>query len=501
MKGKVVLVGAGPGDPELITVKGLKALKESDVIIYDRLVSEKLLKEAKPGAELIFAGKEPYREKTSQKKIINLMLKKTGEGKLVVRLKGGDPMVLGRGGEEIVALAEAGVNFEVIPGVTSATAAPTAANIPVTFRGLASSFAVVTGREDPKKPRSQVDFKKLACAVDTIVVLMGVSRLKEITNELMKNLPINTPAVLIENATTPSQRIIEGNIYNISNKAEKFSVKPPAVLVVGDVVKLRKKISASKNKVLLLRPMESSKELTWLLSSAGFNCINVSIAEVVPVFNPKETVAVLSNPYDFIVFTSQISIKIIEEELKNTGLWRTFKSICKKGIVAAIGPKTRGALEEKGIKVHIVPEKFNSYELGKTLISQGLNNCNVLLFRSANSNRDLEKKLIEVGAKTNTVYTHTLKPSGKVDEAVEMLLEGKINAVVLTSPVITRFLEEGLNNIGSSLNEVSRKTTVFSIGPATSKTLKELNVEKFIEAEESSSLGLCRAISKVLGRR
>ncbi|MDI6654434.1 MAG: uroporphyrinogen-III C-methyltransferase [Candidatus Hydrothermarchaeota archaeon] len=250
---KVYLVGAGPGDPELITLKGLNLIRKADIIICDRLVSEELLMHARNATELIYVGKIPkgsWREMPSssrkrtgkhtftQEEINKILVEKAREGKIVVRLKGGDPFVFGRGGEEIRALKKHGIAFEVVPGVTSAIAAPALANIPVTDRMYASSFTVATGQEDPTKIEQKLDYGSLKA--DTIVILMGIGNLKKIVAQMLKTRSRNTPVAIIEEGATKRQRVVVGTLGNIVKKAEKAKVKPPAVIVVGDVVKLRK---------------------------------------------------------------------------------------------------------------------------------------------------------------------------------------------------------------------------------------------------------------------
>jgi len=243
---RVYFVGAGPGDPVLITVKGLKILKKADVIIYDRLISRKLLKHARKNAERIYVGKIPYkstegRHTDTQEKILRLLVENAQKGKMVVRLKGGDPFVFGRISEEIKALKEKNISCEVIPGLTSAIAVPELAGIPLTDRKLSSSFVIVTGREARKKEK-KVDFSKLNA--DTIVILMGVKSLKKIVSEISKTRSRKTPAAIIEKGATKKQKVIVGTLGNIVQKAEKTKISPPSVIVIGEVVKLRKLLFA-----------------------------------------------------------------------------------------------------------------------------------------------------------------------------------------------------------------------------------------------------------------
>lgn len=237
---KVYLVGAGPGDPGLITVKGFELIKKADVIIYDRLAGEELLKHAKEGAELIYVGKRAGKHSYTQGEINKLLIEKAEEGKVVVRLKGGDPFVFGRGGEEALALIRAGVIFEVVPGVTSAIAVPAAANIPVTDRRYASSFAVVTGQEDLRK-EDRMDYGALGA--DTVVVLMGVGNLENIITQMLRTRPRSTPVAIIQEGTTEKQQAITSALGEIIIKAKAAGVRPPAVIVIGEVVKLREELS------------------------------------------------------------------------------------------------------------------------------------------------------------------------------------------------------------------------------------------------------------------
>jgi len=240
--GKVYIVGAGPGDPELITVKGLRVLREADVVVYDRLIPKELLKEAKKNAELIYAGKERGHHNLTQSEINELLAKKALEGKTVVRLKGGDPYVFGRGEEECMYLIKRGIPCEVIPGITSAIAVPAYAGIPVTHRYNASSLAIITGQEAYDKNVKRVSLEDIAKHVDTLVILMGIANLKYIVEKLLKVKNPKTPIAIIVNGTRPDQKVVIGTLENIVDIATRENIKPPAVIVVGEVVNLREKL-------------------------------------------------------------------------------------------------------------------------------------------------------------------------------------------------------------------------------------------------------------------
>ncbi len=242
MTGKVYLVGAGPGDPGLITVKGLKLVQQADVILYDRLIPMELLAEAGADAECVDVGKLPTKHRLSQDEINRLIVEHAQQGKMVVRLKGGDPFVFGRGGEEALACYAAGIPFEVVPGISSAIAVPAYAGVPVTHRNIASAFTVFTGHEDPTKPESGIDYAALAAAarLGTLVLLMGVSHLPEITARLLsEGIAFDTPAICIEWGTTPKQRTVEGTLATLPKKVHSAGIQSPALTVIGSVVGLR----------------------------------------------------------------------------------------------------------------------------------------------------------------------------------------------------------------------------------------------------------------------
>ena len=238
--GKVYLVGAGPGDPDLISVKGLRLLRRADIVIYDRLIPFELLLEPRPEAELIDAGKQPTRHRLAQTDINACLIDRARAGNTVVRLKGGDPLIFGRGGEEAMACHEEGIPFEIVPGVSSAFAVPAYAGIPLTHRQVSSSFTVITGHEDPAKPESSINYSALAQLGGTVVIMMGVNRLGEITNQLQKHGMDNlTPAAIIEWGATPRQRTIVGKLDTVADLALAHDIQPPAITVVGEVVRLR----------------------------------------------------------------------------------------------------------------------------------------------------------------------------------------------------------------------------------------------------------------------
>jgi uroporphyrin-III C-methyltransferase len=246
---KVYLIGAGPGDPELLTLKALRLIKSADVILYDRLINQEILLFAKPDCELVYVGKEDGKHTIEQEKINELLLRYAHTKEVVVRLKGGDPFIFGRGGEEALFLAEHGVEFEIVPGVSSFYSVPAYAGIPITFRGISSSFAVITGHEDPRKEKSNIDWESLK-GINTLIVLMGVSRRKEIAKRLIEvGRDPKEPVAFIENGTTEKQKVILTDLYELSTNPPEVS--PPAIMVVGSVVRLREKLALKEVKACL----------------------------------------------------------------------------------------------------------------------------------------------------------------------------------------------------------------------------------------------------------
>ncbi|MEO6196698.1 MAG: uroporphyrinogen-III C-methyltransferase, partial [Dehalococcoidia bacterium] len=367
MTGKVYLVGAGPGDPGLITVAGLERIKDADVIVYDRLIGQTLLAHALADAELIYVGKIPTPTQTQDQEAINqLLVEKAREGKRVVRLKGGDPFVFGRGGEEAEALREAGIPFEIIPGVSSAVAVPAYAGIPVTHRGLATSFAVITGHEDPTKPESAIDWAGVARGADTLIFLMGIKNLPDIVQQLTAHgRSPETPVAVIQQGTTPEQHTVTGTLADIVAIVQNAGIKPPAITVVGEVVRLRDTVSWFENRplfgkrVLITRTRRQASTLARLLAEEGAITVELPSIEIEPIKDRKAIEAGIdrlrSGDYDWAGFTSANAVDLFFEILAARGLdARAFGA----SRVFAIGPATANLLAEHGITADLVPDEY-----------------------------------------------------------------------------------------------------------------------------------------------
>jgi uroporphyrinogen III methyltransferase/synthase len=505
--GKVYLVGAGPGDPGLITVAGLQRLKEADVIVYDRLVAPALLEEASAGAELIFVGKVAG-ESHDQGAINRLLIEKAREGKRVVRLKGGDPFVFGRGGEEAEALRAAGIAFEVIPGVTSAIAVPAYAGIPMTHRGLASTFAVITGHEaDPSPPAplpcvgegGKVDWAKLATAVDTLVFLMGTKTLPEIVEKLIANdRAAETPVAVIRWGTTPQQRTVTGTLVDIVERVRDAGLTPPAITVVGEVVRLRETLSWFEERplfgkrVLITRTRRQASVLARLLAAEGAIPIELPAIEIEPAADPDAVAAAIEGlrdgRYGWVVFTSANAVQLWFEHLRERGLDARAFAASK---FAAIGPATAEALAERGIVADVVPGEYVAEAVVEALRDVLKAGDRILVPRAESARPELVEGLRSLGCEVDevTLYRAAL-PETAPAEALSLLRDGAIDIVTFTSSSTVRNLAAMLNGHIETL----RGPLVACIGPITAKTAEELGLRVDLVALEYTVEGLVRAI-------
>jgi len=504
-EGVVCLVGAGPGDPELITVKGLEWIKKADTIIYDRLVGHRLLAFARPGAEIIYVGKAPGCHAMTQEEINSLLVKKAREGKIVIRLKGGDPFVFGRGGEEAEALYEAGVSFEIVPGVTSATAAPAYAGIPVTHRGCASTLAIITGNEDPLKGNSSIAWDKIATGADTLVFLMGMANLAEITRFLIKNgRPSQTPVALVSWGTRPRQRTLVGTLADIHEKAEKTRFENPAVIIVGEVVKLREKLKWFDNKpllgrrILVTRAREQAGALSEKIEALGGEPLEfpvIAIAEPED-YGPLDRAIMKLNTFNWVVFTSVNGVTAFFKRLRR---YRKDIRELYSAKLCAIGPKTREALENYGLIVEYVPGNYRSEGIAEGLRSRIGKGDRVLLPRADIARKVLPEVLTRMGAHVTEVTAYRVKQGAGDGAAVrEMLRQGEINMITFTSSSTARNFIKMLDT--PDLIDLLDSVAVACIGPVTADTARKLGIKVDVVAGEYTTEGLVRAILEYYGR-
>ncbi|MCD5407566.1 MAG: uroporphyrinogen-III C-methyltransferase [Desulfotomaculum sp.] len=497
--GIVYLVGAGPGDPGLITVKGLECIQKAGVIVYDRLASPKLLAKISPETELIYVGKSPDGHAMKQQQINQLLVDKAQSGQIVTRLKGGDPFVFGRGGEEAETLVENGIRFEVVPGITSAVAAPAYAGIPVTHRDATSSFAVITGNEDPTKENSNIAWDQIATGLGTLVFLMGMSNLPVICDKLVQHgRSPATPVALVRWGTRPEQRTLVGTLATIAAEARQAKFKNPAVIVVGEVVRLRDKLAWFESKplfgkrVLVTRSREQASELSRQIEELGGEAWEFpTIRIAAPADYTALDAAIGKLPlYQWMIFTSVNGVKYFMDRLKI--LNKDIRNL--QGIeLVAVGPKTKAALEAYGLLVNYVPGEYRAEQITAGLKEKLKPGDRVLLPRADLARQILPQLLAEAGAVVEDVITYrTVAAAGDATRLKAMLQKRELHILTFTSASTVKNFVKLL--AADNLQELLQGVTVASIGPITSATACELGIEVTLEAKESTIAGLVEAI-------
>lgn len=493
---KVYLVGAGPGDPGLLTLHAVRALKSADVIIYDRLIGESILNSFAPeAAERIYAGKLPDKHTLTQEEINTLIVQKALEGKQVVRLKGGDPFVFGRGAEEAEACSKAGIPYEVIPGITSAIAAPAYAGIPVTHRQLSSSFAVVTGHESPDKTKSSVDYAALAKSVDTIVILMGMVSLEAIVSQALKGeVEGDTPAAVIQWGTTPQQKIVVATLDTICDEVSKFGVSSPAVIVIGETVKNYHSLQWLKNRplfgktIVVTRARETASDFAFMLEMLGAETIQfpaIRIEQLQPQPGDHEVLKRISS-FDWIVCSSPQSVKGLINWLLLAGMDARALANCK---LAAIGSATASEMTNYALKCDFIPSRFVS----ETFVNEFLplaQGKSILLIQPLENRQVIADSLAKLAA-VHTIHPYrTVTEGDESHQLLDQLSGNKIDFITFTSSsTVTGFVQQiGFDKVGNSVKLVS-------IGPATTATLKEAGVTPHLQADPHTIQGMLDAIS------
>ncbi|MFU0824642.1 uroporphyrinogen-III C-methyltransferase [Clostridium sp.] len=495
MRGKVYLVGAGPGDYKLITLKGMDSIRIADVIVYDRLVNKNLLKNAKKDCEFIYVGKKSSNHTKTQDEINDIIADKAKEGKIVTRLKGGDPYVFGRGGEEGEYLRERGIDFEVVPGITSAIGGLCYAGIPITHRDYASSFHVITGHL--KDEDKELDWQSLAKLKGTLVFLMGIANLNKIAANLIENGKDKaTPTALINWATTQNQRVVEGTLENIYEIALKENIESPTIIVVGEVVKLRKHLNFFESKplfgknIVVTRSRAQSSKLVDNIMNLGGNPIEfptIKIEKIKPNEALDREIERLSQ-YSYIIFTSENGVKIFFDRLFELNYDSRKLGNIK---IVAIGPATSKALKERGIAADIIPKRF----VGEAVVEelQGIlsKKDRILIPRASEARPYLVEKLSEICDVVECKTYRTVKGEGNKEEILELLNEDKIDYVTFTSSsTVKNFVEI----IGKENLDKLKNTKIISIGPITSNTIKDFGLNVYKEAEEYTIDGIIKAL-------
>ena len=487
----VYLVGAGPGDPGLLTTRALELIAAADVIVHDRLIPPGALAGARADAQVVYAGKQGGAESVSQAEIERLLIEHGRAGRAVVRLKGGDPFVFGRGGEEAEALAAAGIAFEVVPGVTAGVAAPAYAGIPVTHRDQASAVAFVTGHEDPSKAESALDWDALARFPGTLVVYMGARRLDAIAARLIQlGRPAGEPAAVIERGTFADQRVVGGTLETIAAAASEAGIRAPAVAVFGPVAALRERLSwfssgpLAGRTVAVTRARAQASELAARLRALGAAVVEAPAIKIVARDGPAPDLG----RYDLVCLTSVNGVRLLFERLAASG--RDARALAG-ALVAAIGPGTAAALRERGVLADVVPDRFVAEGLVEAL--SGVPFRRALVARAAQARDVLPEALRSRGAEVDELALY--------ETVAEALTEGELSAleradyVTFTSSSTVRFL---LRSAGGRLPRTAR---IVSIGPVTSATLREHGLEPDVEADRHDIPGLVEALVEDAARR
>ncbi|MBI1912092.1 MAG: uroporphyrinogen-III C-methyltransferase [Deltaproteobacteria bacterium] len=498
--GKVYLVGAGPGEPGLITVKGLNAIKEADCIIYDFLASSRLLEFAKPGAETIYVGKKGNQKTIAQEEINKLIIEKAKKGKTVVRLKGGDPFIFGRGGEEAEEAINAGLEFEVIPGVTSAVAAPAYAGIPLTHRDLSSAVTFITGQENPLKERTNIAWDRLSTGRGTLVFLMGWKNLPLIASKLLENgWEPSTPVALIRWGTLTKQKSVTGRLDNIVELAQKEGIRPPVITVVGDVVGLRERLNWFETKplfgkrVLVTRALEQAGDFAKLLEKYGAEPISFPTIKTVapPSWKPLDAAIKRLSTYDWAIFTSVNGVKYFFERLR--ALDKDVREL--KGVkICAVGSMTAKAISAFGLKVDLTPKEFKAEGLLETLGKRRINGKKFLLARAMVAREILPDEIKRLGGKIDVVPTYkTIKPKKAADEIKNLLLENEVDVVTFTSASTVANLAGMFKK--SELPLLFKSVTVACIGPITADKAKEYGIKVDIMPKDYTIPALTEAMA------
>ena len=499
MDGKVYLVGAGPGDPELITVKGIRAIKEADVILYDRLANDSLLEKASSNAELIYVGKKAANHYKTQQEINQLLVDKAVAGNTVTRLKGGDPFVFGRGGEEAEFLNNNGMDFEIIPGITSPIAVPAYAGIPVTNRNISSSVGFVTGHESPDKEESSVDWNKLANGVETLVILMGVGNLPNIVPQLLEaGKSEDTPVALIRWGTRVNQQTLTGCLGNIVQKVQEANFKPPAIIIVGEVVKLREKLNWFERKplfgkdIVVTRPVKQADSFCHLLRQEGANPIKLPAIKILPPedYTQLDNKIKSLNKYDWCIFTSVNGVtQFMKRVFANDLDVRVFADIK----LCAIGSKTAAELRKYGLVVDFVPEDYVSESILDGFKEYEIKGKRFLLPRANIAREKLKTGLKAQGAEVDNIIAYRTQKAlrDEYKKRLEDLKQDQVDIVTFTS---SSTVDNFITALGDRADQWMKKLRIACIGPITASTVEKYGYNVDIIAKEYTIEGLMEAI-------
>ncbi|MDY0262190.1 uroporphyrinogen-III C-methyltransferase [Syntrophotalea acetylenica] len=498
-KGIVYLVGAGPGDPGLLTVRGLQCLRRAEVVVYDYLANPQLLEEAPAAAQRIYVGKTAGYHHLPQDRINALLVEKARQGKIVVRLKGGDPCLFGRGGEEACELADAGQRFEIVPGITAGFGAAIYAGIPLTHRDFTTSLGLITGHEDPAKKVSSLDWSKLATGVGTLLFYMGMGNLSTITEQLMAHgRSPDTPVAVVRWGTTPRQQTLVGTLENVSERVRKARLGPPAIIVVGEIVTLRQQLRWFDNRplfgrrILVTRAAGQAGSLSEGLRAAGAEAICCATLEIVPPpdWQPLDAALERLPQVDVLVLTSVNAVHYFFERLFGLGLdSRALHSAC----IAAVGGKTAAALAGYGLRADLVPDRQCAEGMLAALLKRGVAGRRILYPRSQLARDLLVTELRATGADVSApVAYHTRKPASAEEHLSRALGDG-VDAVTFTS---SSAVEHCLELLEADGRQLLSKTVIASLGPLTSATIRRHGLRVAVEAAVPTTEALIEGLEK-----
>jgi uroporphyrinogen III methyltransferase/synthase len=499
-QGIVYLIGAGPGDPGLITVKGQNCLRRAEVVVYDYLANPVLLDEAPAAAERIYVGKTRGRHHLPQEEINALLIERARQGLIVARLKGGDPYVFGRGGEEAEELQRAGVPFEVVPGISAGFAAAAYAGIPLTHRDYTTSLGLVTGHENPAKKVSNLDWEKLSTGVGTLVFYMGMTNLELITGKLLTHgRSPATPVAVIRWGTTPRQQTVTGTLADIADKVRQADLKPPAVIVVGEVVNLRKTLRWFDNRplfgrrIVVTRGLHQARDMINRLQAAGAEALCLPTIETVPPESWQELDAAIArlSVIDLLILTSANGVAAFFARLTLAGL--DSRALQGVGLVA-VGPKTAAALAEHGLRADLVPTDHRAEGVVALLREQNVAGKHILYPRSALARDLICRELAAAGAVIDApVAYRTLQPEADREGLRRMFAENPVDAITFTSSSSVDHFMALLGEAGACLPP---QVAVASIGPLTSEAARRHGLTVTVEAPTATGEALVAALGE-----
>lgn len=496
-KGKVYIIGVGPGDYKLMTLRAADCIRNADAIVYDRLIDSRVLTFASQQAEFVNVGKQPEHHPVPQAEINTILARLAGEGKVVARVKGGDPFLFGRGGEECDFLQSQGIPFEIVPGVTSAIAVPAYAGIPVTHREYASSLHIITGHKSGENTGTGIDFAALARLEGTLVFLMGVKNIHEICSGLVKyGKPEDTPVAIIENGASSRQRVLAGTLGNILQKSVEAGVQSPAVIVVGLVAKLGERLAwfgkgpLAGKKIVVTRPKGQSEHLVHSLEELGAQVIELPAIKITeeedcrPLQRALERIA----EYKWLIFTSTNGVNMFFQQMSRLG--KDIRQLAGLKL-AVIGRATEQALQDKGLNVDFVPEKFTTPDLLKGLLPLVGQDEKVLIVKPEIARPELTDGFKRHGIPFDEIVVYkTLENNTITSELIHLIENTSIDFITFTSPSAAK----AFASIAGSENMKNMTARIVCIGPVTANAAREIGLEVHGYADESIEDGIIKKL-------